>query len=50
MISDILEVESVECEQSEDYLFECKGCIDIRANPVLEVLREVPENSRVLLV
>lgn len=49
MISDILEVEPVDCEQNEDYLFECKGCIDIRANPVLEVLREVPPNSRVLL-
>ncbi|MGH8551513.1 MAG: PhnD/SsuA/transferrin family substrate-binding protein [Methylococcales bacterium] len=49
MISDILEVKSGNCERSGDYLFECKGCIDVRANPVLEVLREVPQNSRVLL-
>ena len=49
MISDILEIKSVDCAKDQDFLFECTGCIDVRADPVLEVLREVPPNSRVLL-
>jgi anti-anti-sigma factor len=49
MISDILGVRSGDSARSGDYLFHCTGCIDVRADPVLEVLRKIPPNSRVLL-
>lgn len=49
MISDVIEIKSIPTGQSTDYQFECSGCIDVRAEPVLTVLREVPGNSHVLL-
>jgi len=49
MISDAIEIKSVPTERPNEYQFECSGCIDIRAEPALAVLREVPGNSHVLL-
>ncbi len=49
MISDTIEIKPIATDQKDSYQFECKGCIDIRADQVLSVLREVPANSQVLL-
>lgn len=49
MISDLLKISPLPGEDGVDCRFECSGCIDVRADEVLNVLREVPAGSRVCL-